>query len=85
MLTATLKDGNIQDLNYFDAVKTDAYPVVQMKKDEKILKGFDWLSAAATILRLSAILAASALRSASSLLRSALRTRFKESCLASIL
>lgn len=43
MLTATLKDGNIQDLNYFDAVKTDAYPVVQMKKDEKILKGFDWL------------------------------------------
>lgn len=42
MLTATLEDGNIQDLNYFDAVKTDAYPVVQMKKDEKILKGFDW-------------------------------------------
>ena len=42
MLTATLKYGNIQDLNYFDAVKTDAYPVVQMKKDEKILKGFDW-------------------------------------------
>ena len=42
MLTATLKDGNIQDLNYFDAVKSDAYPVVQMKKDEKILKGFDW-------------------------------------------
>lgn len=42
MLTATLKDGNIRDLNYFDAVKTDAYPVVQMKKDEKILKGFDW-------------------------------------------
>ena len=42
MLTATLRNGNIQDLNYFDAVKSDAYPVVQMKKDEKILKGFDW-------------------------------------------
>ena len=42
MLTATLKNGNIQDLNYFDAVKSDAYPVVQMKKDEKILKGFEW-------------------------------------------
>lgn len=42
MLTATLKDGNVQDLNYFDAAKSDAYPVVQMKKDEKILKGFDW-------------------------------------------
>lgn len=42
MLTATLQNGNIQDLNYFDAVKTDAYPVVQMTKDDKILKGFDW-------------------------------------------
>lgn len=42
MLTATLQNGNIQDLNYFDAVKSDAYPVVQLKKDEKILKGFDW-------------------------------------------
>lgn len=42
MLTATLQNGNIQDLNYFDAVKSDAYPVVQMKKDEKVLKGFDW-------------------------------------------
>lgn len=35
MLTATLKDGNIQDLNYFDAVKTDAYPVVQMKRTRR--------------------------------------------------
>ena len=42
MLTATLSGGNIQDLNYFDAAKSDAYPVVQMKKDDKILKGFDW-------------------------------------------
>ncbi len=42
MLTATLANGNIQDLNYFDTVKSDAYPVVQLKKDEKILKGFEW-------------------------------------------
>ncbi len=42
MLSATLKGGNIQDLNYFETVKSDAYPVVQMKRDEKILKGFDW-------------------------------------------
>ena len=42
MLTATFKDGNINDLNYFEEVKSDAYPVVQMKKDEKILKGFEW-------------------------------------------
>ncbi len=42
MLTATFEDGNIYDLNYFEEVKSDAYPVVQMKKDEKILKGFEW-------------------------------------------
>ncbi len=42
MLTATFQDGNIYDLNYFEEVKSDAYPVVQMKKDEKILKGFEW-------------------------------------------
>lgn len=42
MMTAILKEGNIQDINYFDAVKSDAYPVVQLKKDERILKGFDW-------------------------------------------
>ncbi len=42
MLTATLANGNIQDLNYFDTVKSDAYPVVQLKEDEKILKGFEW-------------------------------------------
>lgn len=42
MLTASFKEGNINDLNYFDAVKSDAYPVVQLKKDDKILKGFDW-------------------------------------------
>ena len=42
MLTATFQDGNIYDLNYFEEVKSDAYPVVQLKKDEKILKGFEW-------------------------------------------
>ena len=42
MLTATFVDGNINDLNYFEGVKSDAYPVVQLKKDEKILKGFEW-------------------------------------------
>lgn len=42
MLTATLSGGEIQDLNYFESVKSDAYPVVQMTEDEKILKGFEW-------------------------------------------
>ena len=42
MLTASFKDGNIQDLNYFEEVKSDAYPVVQLHKDERLLKGFEW-------------------------------------------
>lgn len=42
MLTATFVDGNINDINYFEGVKSDAYPVVQLKKDERILKGFEW-------------------------------------------
>lgn len=43
MLTATFKDGDLYDLNYFEEVKSDAYPVVQLRKDERILKGFEWL------------------------------------------
>lgn len=42
MFMATLKDGSLDDLNYFDGVKSDAYPVVQMKKDDKFLKGYNW-------------------------------------------
>ena len=42
MLTATFKDGNLYDLNYFEDVKSDAYPVVQLRKDERVLKGFQW-------------------------------------------
>ncbi|MDD7455239.1 MAG: OstA-like protein [Bacteroidales bacterium] len=43
MLTANFKDGSINDLNYFEAVKSDAYPVVQMKMDERFLKDYKWL------------------------------------------
>lgn len=43
MLTATFKDGTIYDLNYFEEVKSDAYPAVQLSKDERILKGFEWI------------------------------------------
>lgn len=42
MLTATLTEGNINDLFYFEDVKTDAYPIVQLPKDERQLKGFMW-------------------------------------------
>lgn len=42
MLTASFANGSINDLNYFEAVKSDAYPVVQLRKDERVLKGFEW-------------------------------------------
>ncbi|MGN0202696.1 MAG: OstA-like protein [Candidatus Cryptobacteroides sp.] len=42
MLTATLTEGNINDLYYFEDVKTDAYPIVQLPREERKLKGFLW-------------------------------------------
>ncbi len=42
MLTATFADGSLQDMNYFDQVKSDAYPVVQLKNEDKMLKGYEW-------------------------------------------
>ncbi len=42
MLTASFKDGNIQRLYYYDAAKNDGYPIVQMKDEERQLKGFNW-------------------------------------------
>ena len=42
MLTATFTNGNINDLNYFEEVKSDAYPAVQLRGDERVLKGFEW-------------------------------------------
>lgn len=43
MLYADFKDGEIQHLNYYQEVKSDAYPLAQMTKEEKALKGFEWL------------------------------------------
>lgn len=43
MLYADFKDGEIEHLNYFQEVKSDAYPLAQMTSDEKVLKGFEWL------------------------------------------
>ena len=42
MLTAVFKGGEIQRVFYFDSAKNDGYPLVQMKKDERLLKGFNW-------------------------------------------
>ena len=42
MLSATFKDGDIERVYYYDEAKSDAYPVVQLAKEDQILKGFNW-------------------------------------------
>lgn len=42
MLSAIFKDGTIQRIYYFQEVKSDAYPVVQMTKEDQTIKGFAW-------------------------------------------
>ena len=42
MLYATFEDGNLDKIYYFDNPKNDAYPVVQLPKDERYMKGFRW-------------------------------------------
>jgi hypothetical protein len=42
MLYAILNNGEIERIYYFDASKNDAYPVVQLPKEDKQLKGFEW-------------------------------------------
>jgi hypothetical protein len=42
MLSAHFNKGNIEKIYYFEAPKSDGYPVVQMAKEDKELKGFSW-------------------------------------------
>lgn len=42
MLSAIFKGSNIERIFYFDAAKSDAYPLAQMNRDDQILKGFRW-------------------------------------------
>lgn len=42
MLSATMKDGDVERVYYFQSPHNDAYPVVQLSPDEHRLKGFDW-------------------------------------------
>ena len=42
MLSAWLKEGNIEKIYYFSEPKSDAYPVVQLPRDERLLTGYDW-------------------------------------------
>ena len=43
MLYADFKEGEINRINYFQEVKNDVFPLAQMTRDDKTLKGFDWL------------------------------------------
>lgn len=42
MLSAILKDGEVQRIYYYDQAKSDGYPIVQLSEDELRLKGFNW-------------------------------------------
>ncbi len=42
MLSARFLNGELDKVYYFDAAKNDGYPVAQMTRDERMLKGFDW-------------------------------------------
>lgn len=42
MLSATFNDGELQRVYYFEDAKNDGYPVVQLSRDERFLKGFNW-------------------------------------------
>ena len=42
MLYAVFDKGNLDKIYYFDNAKNDAYPIVQLPKDERYMKGFRW-------------------------------------------
>ena len=42
MLYAQFRDGEIDRVSYFDQIKNNAYPLAQMRTDERVLKGFNW-------------------------------------------
>ena len=43
MLYATFTNGDIDKVYYFDKSSNDAYPLAQLRKDDRLLKGFSWL------------------------------------------
>lgn len=42
MLSAILKDGEVQKIYYYDQAKNDGYPIVQLSDEDQTLKGFKW-------------------------------------------
>lgn len=42
LLSANMKDGDLEDIFYFDQAKNDVYPLAQLKAADRRLKGFNW-------------------------------------------
>jgi len=42
MMSATMKDGSLEKVYYFDNPKNNAYPIVQLPPSDKRMKGFNW-------------------------------------------
>ena len=42
MMSALFKDGSLDQVYYFDSPKNDAYPIPQLKNEDRSLKGFNW-------------------------------------------
>ena len=42
MLSATMKDSEVERVYYFEDPKNNAYPIVQLPPDEHMMKGFNW-------------------------------------------
>lgn len=42
MLSANFKDGELQRIYYYDQPKNDGFPTVQLTKEDRSLKGFNW-------------------------------------------
>lgn len=42
LMSATLADGDLESLYYFEQPKNDAYPIVQFPQKDRLMKGFTW-------------------------------------------
>ena len=42
LMSATLADGDLESLYYFELPKNDAYPIVQFPQKDRLMKGFVW-------------------------------------------
>lgn len=42
MLSAWFQDGELRTVHYFESPKNDAYPLPQLREDERRMKGFNW-------------------------------------------